>query len=174
METINVGRLIFGIGSSLFISGYGYKKKALSKSGAIAGLFVGFCSGVFGGYRGFSVLFFFFLTSSLFTRLKSKEKKQLEDGHKKGGQRTWEQVAANGLIGSLACLFYALSLQPPSFFQNFSLSSLSSISSLLSHEEICISYETQYYPSYFLIAYLAHYACCNGDTWASETWHRVW
>ena len=149
---MEVMKLLFGISFSLLMALVGYKKKAVSKDGAVAGFFVGICSCVFGGYRGASVLFFFFFSSSLLTRFKGKNKKQIEHGHKKGGQRNWVQVFSNGVGGSIFALFFALT----------------SSGTILNVNEPPIDLYDNFWATFYIIGYISHYACCNGDTWASE------
>lgn len=44
------------------------------------------------GWHFFWSLLFFFVTSTLLTKMGSKRKKKIEDGYKEGGQRNWVQV----------------------------------------------------------------------------------
>lgn len=148
-------RTLFGILFSILIAGYGLKKRALSNDGAAAGFVVGLFCCVLGGYRGAFVLFTFFISSSKLTRFRSAIKKKVEHEFKKGGQRNATQVFANGAMG---CLFAIL----------FAYSATSSWNGLLGFEESPLDTVNSTWPSVFMMGYIAHYACCNGDTWASE------
>lgn len=148
----------------------GYKKRSLDRSGAIAGAFVGLSIGI-GGLRCLSALFFFFVSSSLVTRLNPERKKKIEDGFKQGGQRNWHQVFANGLGAAVCCWLLVL-------FWNSLPSSPSSHLSLLPPEDPIDFHSPQnlseeerrwhWWSSWLLLAVVAHFGCCNGDTWASE------
>ena len=74
----------------LAVATWGYRKKSLSSSGAIAAAMVGVatlgCSLRFG-----ATLLAFYFSSSKLTQYK-EELKDLDDHAKKGGQRDWVQV----------------------------------------------------------------------------------
>eukprot|EP01095_Lingulamoeba_sp_RSL-Kostka_P001799 TRINITY_DN125_c0_g1_i1.p1 TRINITY_DN125_c0_g1~~TRINITY_DN125_c0_g1_i1.p1 ORF type:complete len:355 (-),score=87.79 TRINITY_DN125_c0_g1_i1:108-1172(-) len=146
-------RILIALSLSLLTSIGGYKKKAVDKSGAIAGFCVGFCCGM-GGLRSLSCLFFFFISSSIMTRLKSKRKEKIEDGYKKGGQRNYIQVFSNALTACLCSLLalYALYLTNNAFIWG----------------EPVIDFKNEILFSMFMFGIIGHYSCCNGDTWASE------
>jgi uncharacterized protein (TIGR00297 family) len=84
------------------------KGKSLSKSGAIAAVFVGTL--IYLGFKieGLIILGVFFGTSSFWSSYKSQLKKKLEDKLEKGSQRDWVQVAANGGCAAIFSLFYFL------------------------------------------------------------------
>lgn len=154
-----IGRIVFSVGFSSAIAIYGYKKKSLSIDGAIGGVVVGLFSCFFGGYRGAFTLFMFFISSSKITKFKENIKKKIEDGHKSGGQRNAVQVFSNGFTGCLCILLFGI-------FTNVTLHNIVNIELFV--PEIPINKDIMYWPSIFMISYIAHYACCNGDTWASE------
>ena len=152
-----LGRESFGIGLSLLIAVYGMRKKALSVDGAMAGLVVGLVCCLFAGFRGAFVLLAFFLSSSKLTRFRDMIKKKIEHDFKKGGQRNAVQVISNGLVGCIFAVSFAVA-SSPSY----------SLAEVLSYRELPLDSISSLWPRVFLIGYLAHFACCNGDTWASE------
>lgn len=120
----------------------GFKKRSLNLSGAIFAFFIGYLTFLSGVCFGF-VLIWFFVSSSVFTKVGKKRKQKLEDEFKEGGQRNWIQVLANGFVGTLFAVFYLIS-------------SIDSQIIADSNQKL------------FIIGFLAHYACCCGDTWSSE------
>jgi uncharacterized membrane protein len=88
---------------AVFMSAYGYARKSLNRSGAVAAVLVGFITFYSGFVFGF-VLIAFFLTSSRITKIKAEEKKRFEEDYKEGGQRTATQVFCN----SAPALVYAV------------------------------------------------------------------
>ena len=68
----------------------GYRNLSLSPSGALAALVVGWAT-VSSSFRAGLVLLGFFFVSSALTAF-GEENKDVEEGHKKGGQRNWIQV----------------------------------------------------------------------------------
>ena len=64
---------------------------------------------VLAGWRFAAVLIWFFLSSSLITKVGTRRKLAVEDGHAVGGQRTAIQVIANGLAGTVAAAATAVS-----------------------------------------------------------------
>lgn len=141
---------------SLLVGVGGYKKKALSADGAAAGMLVGLCCGLTGGYRGLALLGTFFVSSSALTRFKTREKKRLEHGHKKGGQRNATQVFSNALAGCICCVLYACSVFRTASDGSWAL------------EELWVDFEAAFWPSWWALGLLGHFSCTNGDTWASE------
>jgi len=130
---------------SLLIAVRGYSKKSLDKTGAVAGLITGFVT-CFCGYRLGVTLIMFFISSSFLTKYNSVKKEKLEDHFKEGGQRNWIQVICNSGPATLASVAY--------FF--------------LRREEIFLDYKNFFWETFCLAFILGFYACCNGDTWASE------
>ncbi|KAI8620950.1 integral membrane protein DUF92-domain-containing protein [Chytriomyces sp. MP71] len=95
------------------------------------------------------VLLTFYLSSSKLTKVGNKTKVAIEEDFKVGGQRTAVQVFSNGFTGTvIACLHYMVSL----CFADAS-----------SPSDWIVRLNTA-----LIAAYIGHYACCNGDTWASE------
>jgi hypothetical protein len=133
-------------GIALCMAAYGYKRKSLCKSGALAATLVGFISFYVGARFGV-LLIAFFLTSSRITKIGAARKKLIEEDFKEGGMRDWGQVLANSAPGLLAC---------SSYFYYFAFDAIE-----LNGRSAAIA-------TFLQMAYLGHYACCAGDTWASE------
>ena len=124
----------------------GYRKSSLSPSGSIAAIVVGAAT-LGSSFRAGLVLLAFFFASSALTKL-GDENKDVEEDHKKGGQRNWVQVLSNGGIPAL----------------------LSLAAASLSHGMDWALIPVASNPTYSLLsaAFLGYYACCCGDTWSSE------
>ena len=123
----------------------GLKKLSLSRSGATAAWLVGFATFLSGFRFGF-VLILFYQSSSSLTKFKQEKKKKLEADFKEGGQRDYAQVLSCSLIATVLALIYMC----------------------LEGADGPVDWEFWPRRSFLLCAYLGHYACCNGDTWASE------
>lgn len=100
-------QIIYGLALSFAIAFLAYKKKSLSFSGLIAATIYGAGLYSFGGLFFFVVMISFFLSSSLLSKYKDREKEVLDEIYEKGGKRDYTQVIANGLPSFLlAYLFY--------------------------------------------------------------------
>lgn len=144
ISTVDISRTIVGLFLAQKISNSGYKKQSLSKSGAVSAFLVAAFS-LATSFRNGLTLLAFYWTSSKLTRVGSKIKGKLEEGHTEGGERGASQVFACSLIAVLcACL--------RRIFVGTDGPLLSS--SLLGDQ--------------LTLAYVAFFACCAGDTWASE------
>jgi len=123
----------------------GLRKGSLSGSGAAAALAVGLLGFATHFSFGFTLILFYF-TSSQLTKYKGVEKSKLEDGYKLGGQRHAGQVLACSVFATIAGMGHlAISL------------------GLLKGDVYGSAAERA-----LAAAVLGHYACCAGDTWASE------
>ncbi|MBN6188548.1 DUF92 domain-containing protein [Aneurinibacillus sp. BA2021] len=100
MET----RFIVGLFASLLVAGAAYKKRSLSRSGAAAAVLLGTLMYALGDLRWYGLLLVFFITSSLLSHRKKREKREVENLFAKTGTRDWLQVAANGGLGLVAVL----------------------------------------------------------------------
>jgi len=146
MEITIITRII----QSIIITGAmvtrGYTKGSLNKSGSIAASIVGIIIGMT-GMKLLVVLGVFFVSSSFFTKYKADVKRKIEDDFKEGGERNWIQVFSNGFAGTLTCciILYSVGVR-----------------------DIYFDFIHHHWESSLLAAYIAHFACCNGDTWASE------
>ena len=130
----------------IFMAFWGWKKKSVDVSGAILGLFMGFIL-TLTSFTHLACLFSFFVTSSKVTKFRSHKKRKLEAEFKEGGQRNWVQVLCNGGMATQLALFYLLDI---------------------GCGERPIDFDKNYRSSWLSIGILGAFACCNGDTWASE------
>lgn len=100
---INVIFLVLFIGVMAF---YGYTSRLLTLSGSLAAFFVGLAVSLGLGMKGLMILGFFFISSSFWSKYKSRSKAKIEERHEKGSRRDWQQVIANGGTASLFSLLY--------------------------------------------------------------------
>eukprot|EP00899_Mesostigma_viride_P022651 jgi/Mesvir1/3570/Mv12034-RA.1 len=124
----------------------GYKKRSLSKSGALAAFVVGSTTASC-GLRYAATLIVFYISGSKATTFRSEEKSRIEAGFVAGGQRNWIQVVSNSLTGTLLALFLVARVGWNGAHLDCGVDPVATRA---------------------LAAFLAHYACCAGDTWASE------
>ncbi|KAI7881610.1 hypothetical protein K492DRAFT_176961, partial [Lichtheimia hyalospora FSU 10163] len=121
------------------------KKKSLSPDGA-AGAFVLGMATCTSTYAYFTlILLVFFLASSKLTKFKAERKKLLESDYEHASERTLIQVICNGLTGGVLTVLFQIYCEP--YLACFDTSRMAIV---------------------LLWAYMGHYACCAGDTWASE------
>jgi uncharacterized protein (TIGR00297 family) len=102
-------KLIIGITLSLLISYTAFKKNSLNLSGFFGAMLLGTLLYVFGSMYFWSILIGFFVSSSILTKFKKKDKETLDDITEKTGSRDFMQVIANGGLGLIyAILYYTL------------------------------------------------------------------
>ena len=101
-------QLVSGIVLSILISGIGYRRGALSPSGAVGALIVGVLTFGLGGWLWGLLLAVFFVTSSLLSHFKEKEKRVAAEKFDKGHRRDFGQAMANGGAGALVALLNVL------------------------------------------------------------------
>lgn len=104
--------LIIGFILSVLIGVLAYRAGALNRSGVYAAILTG---GLIFGLGGFSwalLLLTFFISSSLLSRAFSNKKVNLHDKFSKGSQRDAGQVLANGGLGAILVVLYALAPEP--------------------------------------------------------------
>ncbi len=103
-------RLISGL---LFSSGIGllaYRRQSLDKSGVLGSIVSGTSIVSMGGWSWGLSLVYFFVSSSLFSSFKAREKAAVaSDKFSKGTRRDLTQVAANGGLATLFALCYGFS-----------------------------------------------------------------
>lgn len=126
---------------------YGFKRKGVNISGAIFGLV---CSIVLSlaSHAFLACLAAFFFSSSRATKFRSQIKKKFEEDWKGGeGKRNWAQVLCNAGMATQLALLYLMDC---------------------GSGERPIDFTGHYRSSWLGIGILGAFACCNGDTWASE------
>lgn len=89
-------QIVLGFLFSVPISVIAYYKQSLSKSGMIAGAFLGAMIYAFGGSISTILMMSFFISSSVLSKLKHVKKRSVEKLEYKGSRRDWIQVFANG------------------------------------------------------------------------------
>ena len=90
----------------LFVSYFAYKRRSLTKSGAIAAFFVGNGIALGFSYKGLILLGAFFVSSSMLSKYKSIAKESMEKKTQKGSTRDWLQVMANGALAAIVGIIY--------------------------------------------------------------------
>eukprot|EP00984_Skeletonema_dohrnii_P005158 scaffold1815_cov147-Skeletonema_dohrnii-CCMP3373.AAC.10 len=146
ISTVDISRTIIGLLLAQKISNSGYKKQSLSKSGAISAFLVASFS-LATSFRNGLTLLAFYWTSSKLTRVGSKIKGKLEEGHTEGGERGASQVFACSLIAVLCACVRRI---------------------LVGNDGPLLSTSVGLLGDQLTLAYVAFFACCAGDTWASE------
>jgi uncharacterized protein (TIGR00297 family) len=96
-----------------------YKTKVVDRYGAIAAVLVGFVILYFGSVLWFFALLIFFVTASLFTKYKYKQKQKIGLAEENNGARGWKSVMANGGLGAVLAILYYLSHNNPIFTLSF-------------------------------------------------------
>lgn len=121
-------------------------------------------------------LFAFLVSSTKATKFRATEKKKIEADFKEGGQRNWIQVLCNGGMATQLALLYLLDVghaEQPIDFDKYYRSSWLSVGILGTfiscdcNEFIDLTSKTNL-PNYDANYDLGAFACCYGDTWASE------
>jgi len=146
MHSWNVGtKLIGGLVLAALVAQRGYRNSSLSASGAIAAVAVGWAT-LSSSFRAGLILLGFFFASSALTKF-GDENKDIEEDHKKGGQRNWIQVLSNGGIPAMLA-----------------------VAGCLLSSGIDLSVLPYSNPPYSIVttAFLGYFSCCCGDTWSSE------
>jgi uncharacterized protein (TIGR00297 family) len=131
-------RLVFGLLLSGAIGLVAERRAALTKSGAAGAVITGTTIFGFGGLSWGLTLMYFFLSSTLLSHFKEREKAQVAaEKFSKGSKRDLGQALANGGVGTLAAFGYGLG------------SSSAGLAPLLA-------------------AFVGAMAAANADTWATE------
>ena len=97
-------QLLAGFFLGTFISFAALKSNALTWDGALAATLLGTLVFGLGGLPWATLLLVFFITSSGLTRLLARRKVGLVEKFSKGSRRDWEQVMANGGLGTVLVL----------------------------------------------------------------------
>lgn len=112
-NVLSGSRLLLGL---LFSSGIGliaYRRRSLSRSGVPGAIATGTLTFGLGGLSWGLALIFFFVSSSLLSHFREREKASTAaDKFSKGSERDLAQVFANGGVATAMALGYGLSRQP--------------------------------------------------------------
>ena len=127
-----------------------WRKKSLTTAGCAAAWFVGYAAAA-SGPTPFSALLFFFLSSTFVTKIGAKRKAKLEKGYAASGNRSAWQVLANGAAAT-ALLFGHMFLAASPLRPRLDPAAAAD----------------QPLARAVIMAVVAHYAACQGDTWSSE------
>lgn len=103
-----MARFLLGLILSGAIAYLGYVKGALSLSGAVGALLVGAFTFGLGGWDWGIVLIAFFVSSTLLSCYKAREKVELAEKFSKGSRRDLGQTFANGGLGALLAIGFVL------------------------------------------------------------------
>lgn len=111
---INLPRMVLGLVLSTLIGWAAWRRGSLTLSGWLGAVITGTLTFGAGGWTWGFALVAFFVSSSLLSHYKEQIKAQRTgETFAKGGQRDLGQALANGGLGSLLALAYALSGEPP-------------------------------------------------------------
>lgn len=105
-------RILLGLILSGAVAYLGYVKGALSLSGMVGALLVGTLTFGLGGWDWGIVLIAFFVSSSLLSRYRAREKTDLAEKFAKGSRRDLGQTFANGGLGALLAIGSVLRPHP--------------------------------------------------------------
>jgi uncharacterized protein (TIGR00297 family) len=112
-------RIFLGLLLSSLIGLLAYRRKSLTRSGVAGAIVTGTTTFGLGGWSwGFSLIFFF-LSSTLWSHFREKEKERTAaDKFSKGSQRDIAQAAANGGVATMLAFGYGLSESAPETLRN--------------------------------------------------------
>ncbi|HEX6778242.1 MAG TPA: DUF92 domain-containing protein [Ktedonobacterales bacterium] len=131
-------RFLFGLLFSSAIGLVAERRGSLTRSGAAGAVITGTTIFGFGGLSWGLTLIYFFVSSTLLSHFKEREKERVAgDKFSKGARRDIWQALANGGVGTLAAFGYGLNSRSPG-------------------------------PPPLLAAFVGAMATANADTWATE------
>ncbi|KAI8970952.1 integral membrane protein DUF92-domain-containing protein [Pilobolus umbonatus] len=139
-------RYIFALCVSTLIVLHSRHKKSLSVDGAMAAFILGMMT--FSSHLTVFtvVLLGFFVSSSKLTKFKADRKRILEAEYEAASERNMIQVICNGLYGGVAVILFQI----------------------LCEKDHVGCYDHARWSPVLMWAFIGHYSCCAGDTWASE------
>jgi len=152
------------------LASHGLRKQSLSPSGALAAFFTGFTM-LSVPVRSFGVsLIMFYLIGSRATKVGKALKAQLEEGHQEAGRRTASQVFCNSCLALIASLLWSASFIPGSVASSLLPSVLVIPGEPYDSDKWCplSTSVTCGWSRALMFLALGHFACCLGDTLASE------
>ncbi|KAH6914310.1 integral membrane protein DUF92-domain-containing protein [Coprinopsis sp. MPI-PUGE-AT-0042] len=162
------------------LAGQGWKKKSLSQSGALTAFVIGYLFLAGGTYAFGVTLIAFYLVGSKATKYGKKQKAQLEDHYHEAGYRTGWQVLSNSAAALIAAFAWNAIFVPSSL-----QATLSAVLGLDFSELLRTPATSAYdrgssgwcpldvtiadgWSRLLVFAVVGHFACCLGDTLASE------
>ena len=107
-----IAQLLTGLGLSALMGGLGYWRRSLSASGVLGAILVGTLIFGLGGWIWGLLLITFFVSSSLLSHYRQAAKEAVADKFAKGSRRDFWQALANGGLGALLAVAYALDPEP--------------------------------------------------------------
>jgi uncharacterized protein (TIGR00297 family) len=113
LHDVSLLQWAIGLALSCLVALIGFRKRALTASGAVGAILVGTSIFGFGGWTWGLVLVAFFALSSLLSRHRHADKRALADKFIKGTRRDLAQVLANGGLGVVLSLLYFSNPTPP-------------------------------------------------------------
>lgn len=117
---IDLTQILLGLLFSAVIGGAAYWRRSLSASGWLGAVLVGTLTFGFGGWPWGLTLIAFFITSSALSHYKEAQKeRRAAEKFAKGGRRDLGQTLANGGLGALCAVAYALLGQPVALLAAF-------------------------------------------------------
>ncbi|NJM05867.1 DUF92 domain-containing protein [Candidatus Gracilibacteria bacterium] len=117
---MNSVQLAVGFMLAVGIGGLAYWRRSLTASGWLGAAIVGTLTFGLGGFTCGIVLIAFFLSSSLLSHYKERQKEaRAAEKFAKGGRRDFAQTMANGGLAALLAGAYGLFGQPPLLFAAF-------------------------------------------------------
>ncbi|KAG8902556.1 hypothetical protein FRB99_004345 [Tulasnella sp. 403] len=168
----------FGI--SVTLAAHGLRKKSLAPSGAATALVVGFLT-MAAPLRTFGIsLIVFYLLGSRATKLGKALKNTLEEGHQEAGYRDGMQVLSNSVTALIAATVWSITFTPISVhawlysIAEPSLGPSPLVSTVpytpFTRGQWCAvdSFVADGWSRKLIFIALGHFACCLGDTLASE------
>jgi len=102
----SITELLIGIVISSFVAFVAYKKESLTFSGLMAATLVGGFLYWWGGVILWITLISFFVSASIWTKVKHHVKKSINDIQVRGGRRDHVQVMANGIVPLVFSFIY--------------------------------------------------------------------
>ncbi|KAG8851035.1 hypothetical protein FRB96_009517 [Tulasnella sp. 330] len=151
------------------------RKKSLSPSGAAAAFIIGLLTMAV-PLRTFGVaLIVFYLVGSRATKIGKALKSSLEEGHEEAGYRNASQVISNSFTALIAACTWSLFYTPyvffPSIFWKLIGQTTGSLPTSLYNSDVWCAVDPNAYGGQsrkLVFLALGHFACCLGDTLASE------
>ena len=147
-------QFLLGLILGVLIAFLAWKAGSLSNSGAWAAALTGWWIFGLGGVSWAILLLAFFVSSSALSRMFHTRKAAVQEKFSKGARRDWEQVLANGGLGIVLVILYALLPATGSCFTGSCLTGSSLSGGRLQ--------------AWLWVGYVGMMAAVNADTWATE------